>query len=252
MKKFVNNNRFPIALPDGRGGMCTIKPGEGFFNSWFSRFVGPKRLSVIEVSVDKPTQDMIRENARQKKINEQLVQRRKQRAPIFSAKSGAKPTIESLDSMKDKETKDYLLRQGIYQCKHCELYRTGSLAALKSHLSEFHECAEGPITVSTRPTVIPKQLPSEDEEVGINGALKDKTVQQVIEETEQKLSQQPFIDKRTPITSTDTLPDAQTNTGITPESSSNFECDVPGCGKAFTSKRGLNLHLKKAHNRDTK
>lgn len=117
-KEFVykNCNSFPVVVPGKRGIGVMFKPGDEFSDDWFSRFVGKGQLTKI---------------ARGQSVVEVMESK--------LDKSLSDAEVEVLLAKVEKETKHYILKGGIYYCRHCDSFRTGSMIAFKIHMSESHK-----------------------------------------------------------------------------------------------------------------
>jgi len=117
--RYVNTNPVPVVVPGKTGGSITVRPNEGTTDPWFSRFVGPNGLTKVPINpVDAPA------------------------APPRSAPSPPlsvpKPMLAEVQARVDEETPDYKRIHGIYHCKRCDLFRTGSFVVIQAHLRTYH------------------------------------------------------------------------------------------------------------------
>lgn len=248
-RKFINRTGKQLSLPDKRGGQLLFKPGDFTFDQWYARCAGRdgNSLTVEEASVDKQLMERI------KNINK----------PSHLTPSPITDFQDIVGStLKDRETKEYTLKKGIYRCKLCGLFRTGSLSSLESHISNFHKEHNKKITppdkivekdpfVTVPPeekekvlvTTRPKEI---DKGVTINPVTTPDFVEKAREKALEGVKQPPL-----PVPSKDktTFEDVKT-VPLSKESKEekvSFVCNQTGCTKSFSTKRGLTLHLSKSH-----
>jgi hypothetical protein len=112
--QYKNLNQFPVIVPSKRGSSFTILPGSYQSDPWFSRFCGMKQLTRIVVSDDGNYSP--------------------------DASKPVVPTTPFEELLGDVQQESMYYRQvsDIYQCKKCDVYRTGSKEALKRHLKTAH------------------------------------------------------------------------------------------------------------------
>ncbi len=231
MRKYVNLHVHPVCLPDGRGGQITFRKGQGSFSEWFSRFVGPGKLSVINVNVDKKLAQQIDDH--RKKLIES-----KKNMPVFdSIKVGDIPFYKEVA---DAETQDYKLVRGIYHCKKCDMFRTGSLASLKAHFANYHAgvmgSEDGEVVMTSKESVSSKPIKDDEESVMTTTNPDSKQVVDELLDT-RKSAVDSVLEKI----------ENEQGEDVVEEEVEQYPCDVPGCGKVFTSNRGLLIHRNKIH-----
>ncbi len=112
--RFENQNPYPVIVPGKRGVGVTFAPGQHSTDSWYSRFCGPKQLVRVAVAAlaFQP-------------------QAAKPPAPL--------PMLSTVESVLEEETEGWVKKSGIYYCKKCELFRTGSNIAILHHLRDHHQ-----------------------------------------------------------------------------------------------------------------
>lgn len=218
-ERFTNKNMFPISLPGKNGGNFTLSPGQWVTDPWFSRFVGRGKLSREYVADGKI------------KVVKTVV-------PI--------QTVVQAAASPDEETRDWVKKRGIFYCKHCDEFRTGSRIAVTIHLRDMHQMDAKMEAVKHQPP--PPRASSAVE--------KDTSVEEVVRTTREQMKK---VDE-TESTLVTSLPksdqfqltndDLQTEEAeeMSPSSSEQpvtFTCDI--CSKVFATLRGLNSHKTKSH-----
>ncbi len=198
--KYVNLNPFPIYLPT-KGGTSILfrnNPPESTTDPWYSRFTGPRQLT--QVPIDSKIEDI----------------------------SGSTPVrIEKLnvETIFEDETNDYIKRSGIYQCKHCGVFRTGTIVLFNAHMNGYHKRGEGrklsiPNIQDTVPDIQPGTKEESDIEKEKGGTVSEEkdVVGDVASEQIAKLEDAPV---------------------------ESYSC--PHCHKAFASDHGLTIHIGRMH-----
>ena len=223
--RYQNRNPFPIYLPGKRGGSILFKPGEWSNDSWFSRFVARKKLSRVPVGKDKV----------------------KQGVPLPAGKLDSKTILGAVQ----EETKDYLKRGGMYFCKHCDIFRTGSIKAFTIHMKEYHKIPDNvtvtreevssPVVHSPVAKVIQKEPEGEkvvqkepEGETVVRTSLKSRVPVEKKEEVLIGVNPSSNVDG-TKLESDDNV---VKNVGV-------FTCPIEG--KQFSTQKGLNLHMTRVH-----
>lgn len=233
---YVNPNPFPVILPCPRGGNVTIKPGESTTNDWYGRFCGPKQL--VRKLIGAPVAP-------------------KEAAPVPSQVAlSFQP--RPLDIV-DKDTERYSMRRGIYHCKLCDIFRTGSYASLQAHFNDYHGMTDAdltaePTTVSTMPKVT-VQAPKEADTDTALRTVADTTPSEYDEPLVE--TSQPLVETGKPeivvVEPEHTVPRYQRMPGG-PRVREPVEgeegvvmCDFPGCGRKFRTEQGLKIHKTRFH-----
>jgi len=204
---YVNKQSYPITLPTETRGKVTFRPGEGSPKYWFSRFCSPKMLSAVPIGekVNAPTPV----KTQVKRLKTQV------KRPSISRVPDIQP------SFPDETTNDYTLQRGIYTCKRCEIFKTGSKASLLAHIKFYH-----------------KEEPVEDETPLVSSKASATKVKKEDDEPTPLVSTKPIADTGKVVEPV--VEDVVKDDGL-------FHCSVSGCDKVFKSERGLKLHITKAH-----
>jgi hypothetical protein len=219
--KYVNCNPFEVYVPGKRGVSVLFRPGEFSTDEWYSRFVGPRKLSRVPVSEEQNSRQV---TASEKGTQTQVLDRTRKKYALVL----------------EEETVHYVRKSGIYFCKHCDLFRTGSIKALQIHLREFHQMD---VTLGSKVLV---ETNKDSDEVVVRTSR--ESVQKVSEEEKVLISSQqpststPF--SPTPELSAEQLTPASESSGVG-DSQKTFQCDM--CEKKFASERGLAIHKSRNH-----
>ena len=130
--RYMNLNPYPVVVPGKGGTGSEFRSGQGSNNAWFSRFCGPKKLT--DMGGSRPA------------------------APAAPVQSPSAPPVAPLPNTKllaqmedavESETNMWRVINGIYYCKMCDLFRTGSTVAMMTHLRVTHKVdPEGATLVS--------------------------------------------------------------------------------------------------------
>lgn len=130
------------------------------------------------------------------------------------------PEVKQIEVPLAFENEDYTFNKGIYTCKLCKgIFRTGSVESMHAHIVDFHGKRD-----STSAAV---------------GSRQSGTEAAILAEKQGELKE---------TTTTTTIPKTDAPPVIADEKDEEeFACDVPGCGKVFTSGRGLNMHKMRMH-----
>jgi len=118
--KYMNLNPFTVIVPGKRGVGVEFPTGYGSNDAWFSRACGPKLLTNMEA------------HRRHAPVSQPQVQPVKPRARNVAM-------MEQLDIQVEEETDHWKKANGLYICKHCDLFRTGSILAIQNHLLSLHK-----------------------------------------------------------------------------------------------------------------
>ena len=153
VEQYVNRNPFPITIPLPTGGSVVVPSGHPMIGAWYRQFTGFKQLTREEVMAEDKLPEI----------------------PIVPT---PRPTLKLATTMPKIENKDemyYIRKNGVYYCKLCEGYATGSQISMDSHLAEQHaisgEAKEPSMldTIADRmkvSTAIPKQAVPGKEDLG--------------------------------------------------------------------------------------
>jgi len=225
--KYQNLNPFPIWLPGERGEQVMFRPNESTTKNWFSRFVGPKRLARVPNdprAVRRTSVPAVTE------IPEPVLTTQPPKAPSFA----------------NKETDEYTVRDGLYTCKLCGTFVTGSSSSMQAHIASFHK----------KPVRVDKPVQTDPEERVVVSSRESASAQAKPEDSEEitrTASGKPPVEPtpESPAKTPEKPPDAPKPTKATGKKGEEwFACPHPGCGKAFTSNRGLQMHITRVHGRD--
>ena len=126
--RYENQNPMPVVVPGQRGVGVTFNRGQWTTDAWFSRFVGPRQLTRVAVT---STGDPLRLAPPTRPVPP--TPRVAAPAPI------SRPMLSTLIRNAEESTVNWMKKDGIYYCRHCELFRTGSQVAMRSHLSSYHD-----------------------------------------------------------------------------------------------------------------
>jgi len=209
--RYQNLNPYPVMVPDKRGLMHTFLPNQGTNDQWFSRFVGNKKLSRTAV-----THDSLKPAIAAKPVKAEL-----KLAPDVAVAVASSPMLKAL--VADEDTRFYRREKGIYHCKMCEIFRTGSQQAVIAHLASQHKIDVQRAAESDAEMVAKKIAMKAEIEAKKIAAENEAAMEKVGEEQADKPT-----DKPPPV-----------NPELT------FKCDR--CPKAFKSDRGLRMHTIRMH-----
>lgn len=227
--KYQNCNSFPVFVPGERGEQILFRPGQFTTKSWFSRFCGERKLTRLSIE------------GTAVKLPENTVPT----SDIKGQPSESVPSVPGKGSFKNEETPTYTYNNGVYHCKLCDIFRTGSRESLNTHMSLSHKM--------TVPAASPLKLGNNDGEGErvVVGSMKSTSAH--VPKSEEETSTVISTSSSAP---TANQKPAQPLPSSVPVASENKEevhaCDVPGCGKKFTSKRGLDMHIRRVHGASTK
>lgn len=137
-------------------------------------------------------------------------------------------------SFPKEETEQYVCENGVYRCKLCSKFMTGSHESLQAHIGTFHN---SPAKVA-KPT--PKFGEDDNEGTLVASSSKGGSTAGKQPPTEPDL--------------TGTLDEDALDAGkgkspqeSLSESSDVFQCTHQGCSKEFSTERGLNQHIARVH-----
>ena len=250
--KYVNNHAFPLVLPGKRGVSVLFNPGQGDFDLWWSRFVGRNGLMRMAVSTKDGVEAILPERA-------------------VSAVPKPRSLLDLATASIEEETDGYIKRRGIYICKMCDSFRTGSRQAWNVHVREFHQIREedeasGQALPPPPPRVVPKTDSIPKELVIQPRATKAEPAPQpaiqrrpVRDEEKLVLSTRPGMVETPKQTEEETVT-IETTPGIATAASpqpenppstvmAGFQCPAIGCGRVFKSRSGLMVHMRAKHKR---
>jgi hypothetical protein len=244
--KYMNLNPFPVCLPDGRGGQVMFRPGEGTTKPWFCRLCGPRQLTKIDPNASSTPAPTLAPSKKvapvvaEVKLPEGIKVPEPKKAPIQNIPV-TKPVAH------DVETADYTFRRGIYKCKKCDVFMTGSNEALQMHIAQIH--MQKPKT-----TVATKFGQGDGEGERTVASTKGATVRRSSEDEDKEEVRtslpRPPAEKKVAQPARPTVAEKPTEA---PKSAGEkageavFPCQHPGCGKVFGSDRGLKMHTMRVH-----
>jgi len=259
---YINNNPFVIFLPCERGGQVMFNPGQSTTKQWFSRFVGFRQLSRVLIAEGVPstpagagTPAAIAASA-----GAGTPAALRPSAAIAAPAVPPPPAArKNVSSYKDEETNDYVLKNGIYTCKHCDIFRTGSSLSMRMHLADYHHLEAGvnqptpnvPPPAHAGPTL--GQGEKEGEKIlGTSKAMTQgaPSEDETVTTTKPTVPAQGESETRAPEAPASGPGGGESATPATPPavpSGPVFKCEAPGCGKAFSSPRGLVMHKTRIH-----
>jgi len=213
--KYQNLNNFPVWLPGERGEQIMFRPNEATTRNWFSRFIGAGKLTRVPVD-------------QQESMKQSIPTPMDIPAPVVTA------ILPKSPSFANKETEEYTVRDGLYTCKLCGTFVTGSSSSMTAHITSYHQ----------KPTVVPKPVQIDEEERVVVSSRASVSAQANSDEANEEVTQ-------TASGTPPVQPQISAPEKVTPPPPENeFACPHPGCGKAFTSNRGLQMHITRVHGRD--
>jgi len=231
--KYVNNTGNPLYLPGPTGGQVQFRPGEGSTSSWFSRFLGPRQLTKVPISFD-PT-----------KTNPPPLPKR--------------PKVKYDIPLKVEEnTSNWVKKSGIYFCKKCDIFRTGSRSVMETHLKVMHKIGQDESQPKDRDSVpatfLENPSPPQEDVPSYEGPVIEKIVkdQEDIQDSMVKTGQPgPVSIKKeeeevlvhTNQVEVERTPEKPEDAPAAPNEV--YTCDV--CQKQFSSERGMIVHKARMH-----
>lgn len=246
IQKYVNSTGMPIILPTKHGTSQTFDPGAYTYDPWFSRYVvsGKDRLGRLSVQwVDVSDSRISREEDVQLEYLRVIgaIDEEKVETPRFSVES------------KREDTPHWTRKNGVYACKSCGIFSTGSRVVLFEHLELAHKI----LNVGKEPMV----------EVGRQGGRQHDGGSEAARVAPRSSPSSPQNDVPSPADARRDAPpaadkaeaavvtaDAASSTGPSPTAHvdvredkpiAKFACAI--CQKEFRSKKGLEIHGGKAH-----
>ena len=246
--KYVNKNLFPIYLPCPKGGQVMFRPGEGTAQQWYSRMCGPKQLTRVGpppvVAPAKPAT---------------VIPLGRPVAPIQLTR--AQPKISGVTIV--QETDQWSCARGIYKCKACEIFMTGSIESMKAHITGYHAQPIKPpapiVTPKPAPKVVAEPKLGEGEFEGEKVAVSSmKSVSATVSHKDEEeatitrtASGKPVAKAPAPVAEpvvAKSVDAVMAEAKRAREDSGTIHaCEFPGCGKQFISNRGLHMHKVKVH-----
>jgi hypothetical protein len=190
-----------------------FRPGEGTTKQWYSRLCGLKQLTRVSDTDLRPN-SMLKAS--------QIVKEPKITVPkIEQQDNSSLQQLTRKQSFEDVTTSEYTLKQGIYSCNLCNMFRTGSSLSMKAHIEEFH--------FKKTQVIEPKLGQEETEGEKVSVSSKASASQFVTEDKEEVRSSIPRQEV------------------VKEQQEELFICQRPACGKAFKSKRALTMHETRMH-----
>lgn len=228
--KYVNMNPYPIHLPDNRGGQVMFREGEGTTREWYSRLCGPRQLTRVLIPGTGPATPP-------PKVVKPVIRTIPQPQDV-NITPKAQPVQKPLEIFKQIDGDGYTVNKGIYSCKLCDIFRTGSSNSMKAHLEGYHKrepVVAKPIEINLG------QGEGEGEKVvasSLNGVpvnTKDNDKETVMTSMPREVEQ--------PKAEAVTAPQV-----IKAEAQQvEFACTHQGCLKSFKTERALKMHTTRAH-----
>ena len=229
--RYVNRNPWPVSVPGPTGGQVLFRPGEGTTESWFGAFCNPRQLTREEVDLSEVPQDRTRA-----KGTNQIAFPSTPSAPVFPPVPPTSPPPQAVADPSEsititqpveEETETYVKKRGVYYCKLCDLFRTGSRQLFEAHIREFHAAEMGKTTGTPgeMETLLPGkkvEVPSETQEVTVERAVEQSVEQSVEQPTANEEASQQGSESEQPL-----------------------QC--PYCSKMFRSQGGLRIHIGRVH-----
>jgi len=149
--RYVNQRSGPIILPAKQGGLVTVSPGQWLTDPWFGRFVGKGGLSKVPASALKGTRSTSLGPRPTRPVTPAS-------APKVELELQQPQTmLDQVEPPTEEETPDWRRQTGIYRCKHCDVFRTGSRTVMEAHLLSKHKVVVA--GASDSPTVAPAVPP---------------------------------------------------------------------------------------------
>jgi len=204
--KYVNLNPFPIYVPTPEGTSILFRndPPESTTNPWYSRHCGPKQLTRMPIDV---------------------------KVDMLTGTKPVRPEKFILDTVLEDETDEYSKKSGIYFCKLCDTFRTGSIVLFKSHLDSYHKRAE---------TIREQEQMKEDAQAVPSvqpGTVGEAVMEDSITGTLPSIKEGEVVG--------DLASEKTTMAESPPEEV--FACEESGCDKVFGSEHGLKIHTARMH-----
>ena len=145
--QYKNLTSGPLVLPCKRGGLVTFAPGQWATDPWYSRFVGKGLTRVTPGS-------------------SHAVPTVPSSAALSAAVPPQQPTrmLQEIEPVEEERTEHWVRTSGIYTCRACSIFRTGSRATIIRHLAEYHsidvEAKKQAVTVLSPPRPSEAAVPS--------------------------------------------------------------------------------------------
>ena len=212
--RFENQNPFPVVVPGHRGVGVTFARGQWSTDAWFSRFVGPRQLSRVAVTTDGTP---IRAPAVPRALS---AASERSHPPVL-------PMKHKLLVQVSETTAHWEKRDGIYYCKHCDLFRTGGRIPIINHLTGYHQLELSQLDLQPVDPQVDEELASADEDsVSADEAFTPVEESPALEEEALQ---------RTPVVAGELC-----TTGV-----KIFPC--PHCEREYMNASGLAVHVAEAH-----
>jgi len=152
VERFYNRNPFPVSIPQPTGGTVVVPSGQFKIGAWYRQFTGWRQLTREVANVDgSSTPDSALSATR----------------PVPAALRRATPA-SPLPVLETRDELHYTLRNGIYRCKHCEVYATGGKISMEAHLAEMHSIMDS--------VTVPSMLDTIAERMKVSTAIPKQTV----------------------------------------------------------------------------
>ena len=215
--RYVNRNPWPVSIPGPTGGQVLFRPGEGTTENWFGAFCNPRQLTREEVDLSKVPQDRTRAKGTNQTVFPSIPT-----LPVSNVPPQP-PAVDPSQSITvtqpvEEETETYVKKRGVYYCKLCDIFRTGSRQLFEAHIKEFHAAEIGKMTGA--PGEMETLLPGKKAEAA--PAVQEVAVEQSAEQSIEQPTEQSAVNEEQPI-----------------------RC--PHCSKMFRSEGGLRIHLGRMH-----
>jgi len=193
--KYVNRNPHPVILPGKGGENVCFNPSppsnDSSTDPWFAAFVGKNLLSREPVGAPPPALP----SDPGKELNQRLV------------------------TILTETTEHWIKKSGVYNCLHCQTFRTGSRRDMLRHLKGYHMVDSEPV---------------QEAQIPVQNVPAITVVEKAPKPHESPLVENP----PSPVISE---PVIATNPPVEPV----YTCDT--CGARFSSEHGMKVHRGRKH-----